>query len=382
MSHPLATRKDKSIYKVFVVDIFKQENGHLEGSFNNKTSCYLEDFFKEAIAKSPGEDSRGLGCLPARPARHLGSDINLSYWVDCNCENRRRMGLQPIKTWSLMKQVLRSRCGVENREGQRQGQARVKFMESSMRIQSQFFNFLIETCGAKPDHGMKAKEEGMGQELSIGCEDKPISLSLKPFLLCHEFFFKESKLFLELYASYVILGGKCMVKPFTWEQGLDVAHKFKSSSSYAYVEKQLLDSVARIKLSYHVLELLHDNLFFDHIVASFLSSCASMWSKIHIFLRSLVKSVYVKKISWFSWSLCDVFDAKLKGEFVENCDYVSYFLYSSMKIFYGFIPSIQLLCFVSHKFEFPYEEQEVLNFDKFFKVLLKHSWVSIISFSS
>ncbi|KAI5672874.1 hypothetical protein M9H77_13238 [Catharanthus roseus] len=42
------------------------------------------------------------------------------------------MRAKPIKTWSLTKQALRNRFGVENCEGQRQGQPKAKFMESSM----------------------------------------------------------------------------------------------------------------------------------------------------------------------------------------------------------------------------------------------------------
>ncbi|KAI5677713.1 hypothetical protein M9H77_08663 [Catharanthus roseus] len=60
----------------------------------------------------------------------LSYEVNVSW--NCKCENRRRMGSQPIKMWSLMKQVLRNRFGFKNREGQRQGQAKGKFMESSM----------------------------------------------------------------------------------------------------------------------------------------------------------------------------------------------------------------------------------------------------------
>ncbi|KAI5669854.1 hypothetical protein M9H77_19707 [Catharanthus roseus] len=197
-----------------------------------------------------------------------------------------------------MKQALKNRFGVENREGQRQGQTNVKFMESSMgekstkvdelsqaqdrkkfeaqdlanegslyyklyktisflpstsflsldyiikesnscslsifynRIQSQFFNFLTTTCGTKSNHGMKAKGDDMEKELSISYEDTSISLSLNIFLLCRELSFKELKLFLELNASYVTLVGNIMVNPFTCEQALDVAHMFKSSSSY------------------------------------------------------------------------------------------------------------------------------------------------------
>ncbi|KAI5649735.1 hypothetical protein M9H77_35740 [Catharanthus roseus] len=193
-------------------------------------------------------------------------------------------------------------------------------------IQSQFLDFLTTIFGRKPNHGMKAKGECMGKELSIRYEDTPIGLSLNHFLL----------------------------------RTLGVDHTLKCSSSCAYFEKQLLVSVARIKLSHHDLELLYDNLFIDLLVAHFSSSCASMWSKIHILLESLVESGYDERISWLSWSLSDVFHAKLKGEFVEKCDYESSFLYASMKTLDGFIPSIELLCFVSHRFEFPYNEQNNL----------------------
>ncbi|KAI5667651.1 hypothetical protein M9H77_17504 [Catharanthus roseus] len=67
------------------------------------------------------------------------------------------------------------------------------------------FDFIINESNKSQILGRKAKEEGMGKELSIGYEDTSISLSLNPFLLCHEFYFKELKLFLELYAAYVTL---------------------------------------------------------------------------------------------------------------------------------------------------------------------------------
>ncbi|KAI5676368.1 hypothetical protein M9H77_07318 [Catharanthus roseus] len=266
------------------------------------------------------------------------------------------MGAQQIKTWSLMKQALRTKFEVENHGGQRQGQANEEFMESSMGekptkanelsqaqdvldrksftmrrrtlvplIQPQSLDFLTTICGTNSNHGMKAKGEGMGKELGIGYEDTSISLSLNPFLLCHEFSFKELKLFLELNASYMTLIGNLRVNLVTCEQALDVAHMFKFSSPCAYLEKQLLDSVSRIKLSYHDLELLHYNFFFDHIVATFSSSCASICSKIHIFLESFFESGYDERISWFSWTLSDVFHVKLKGEFVEKYDYESSF---------------------------------------------------------
>ncbi|KAI5683010.1 hypothetical protein M9H77_04238 [Catharanthus roseus] len=100
------------------------------------------------------------------------------------------------------------------------------------------------------------------------------------------------------------------------------------------------------------------------------NSCSSMWSKIHIFFGSFVESGYDERVTWISWSLCGDFHAKFKGELVENCDYVSSFIYASMKNFDGFIPSILLLGFASHHFEFPYDEQKVLNVGKFLKALI------------
>ncbi|KAI5667948.1 hypothetical protein M9H77_17801 [Catharanthus roseus] len=114
------------------------------------------------------------------------------------------MGLRPIKTSSLMKKALRRKCGVKNHEGLGQGQAKVKLMESSMgdkreemresccdissplhslsteETQPQFFNVLTTTYGTKPNHRMKAKDEGMEKELSVGYEDTSIILYLKP----------------------------------------------------------------------------------------------------------------------------------------------------------------------------------------------------------
>ncbi|KAI5667357.1 hypothetical protein M9H77_17210 [Catharanthus roseus] len=87
------------------------------------------------------------------------------------------------------------------------------------------------------------------------------------------------KLFLELYASYVTLDGNMMVNPLTCDLTFDIDHMLKCSSPCAYLKKQLLVNVARIKLSYHDLEWLHDNLFFDFLLINFSSSCASMWKK-------------------------------------------------------------------------------------------------------
>ncbi|KAI5664204.1 hypothetical protein M9H77_23527 [Catharanthus roseus] len=107
-------------------------------------------------------------------------------------------------------------------------------------IQSQLLNFLTTTCGTKPNHGMKVKEEGMEKKLSIGFEDTPLCLSLNLFLLYHEFSFRELK-FLELYASYVTLVGNVMINPFTCDLAFDIDHMLKCSSPCAYLEKRLLE---------------------------------------------------------------------------------------------------------------------------------------------
>ncbi|KAI5681013.1 hypothetical protein M9H77_02240 [Catharanthus roseus] len=49
-------------------------------------------------------------------------------------------------------------------------------LSTSFLIQPQFLNFLTTTCGTKLNHGMKAKEEGMGKELSFEFLDELISL--------------------------------------------------------------------------------------------------------------------------------------------------------------------------------------------------------------
>ncbi|KAI5676210.1 hypothetical protein M9H77_07160 [Catharanthus roseus] len=56
-------------------------------------------------------------------------------------------------------------------------------------------SFLPSASFLKPNHGMKAREEGMGKELSISFEDTSLSLSLNPLFL---------------YASYVTLVGNKM----------------------------------------------------------------------------------------------------------------------------------------------------------------------------
>ncbi|KAI5672268.1 hypothetical protein M9H77_12632 [Catharanthus roseus] len=60
--------------------------------------------------------------------KSLSYEVNVLW--DCKCENRRRMGAQPIKTWSLMKQSLRNRFGVGNHEDK----YKAKQMEKSLNL--------------------------------------------------------------------------------------------------------------------------------------------------------------------------------------------------------------------------------------------------------
>ncbi|KAI5650459.1 hypothetical protein M9H77_36464 [Catharanthus roseus] len=61
-----------------------------------------------------------------------------------------------------------SECVIENHESLNEKQ--VKEI-----IQSQFLDYLTTICGTKLNHGMKAKGEGTGKELSIGYEDTSIN---------------------------------------------------------------------------------------------------------------------------------------------------------------------------------------------------------------
>ncbi|KAI5673136.1 hypothetical protein M9H77_13500 [Catharanthus roseus] len=59
-------------------------------------------------------------------------EVESLFYSYCVREDEKRMGLKPIKTWSLIKQALRIKFEVVNHERQGKGQSKVKFMESSM----------------------------------------------------------------------------------------------------------------------------------------------------------------------------------------------------------------------------------------------------------
>lgn len=63
------------------------------------------------------------------------------------------------------------------------------------RIPLQHLFSLISMLGKNQTMGCEDQGGGMGKEFSVNYEDITISLSLNPFLLCHEISFKELKLF-------------------------------------------------------------------------------------------------------------------------------------------------------------------------------------------
>ncbi|KAI5672736.1 hypothetical protein M9H77_13100 [Catharanthus roseus] len=121
-----------------------------------------------------------------------------------------------------------------------------------------------------------------------------------------------------------------------------IHHEKKNTCTFVKEEKSREEKVKSVVSAKESEGKIKENL----LVTTFSSSCAYMWSKIHIFFGSFVESGDDERVSCFPWSLYNDFHAKFKGDLVENCDYESIFLYAFMKNLDGFIPSIQLLSFV------------------------------------
>ncbi|KAI5653125.1 hypothetical protein M9H77_30312 [Catharanthus roseus] len=208
----------------------------------------------------------------------------LNDWWGCDCEYRRRMGIKPIKTWSLMKKALKIRYGVKNHEGQGQGQAKVK-LESSM---------VEESLKTHAMEDKKRVEQGsFDEELSI-TESIPTSLE----------------------------EWKCKKSVVSTKES-----EGKTEGS-ALLDVLILRNnfwIELLKKLFHDLELLHDNLFIDLIVSYLLCFGAFMWTKIDIFLGSFVESGYVERASWLSFYLCDNLHVKYMGKFVKECGYFAIF---------------------------------------------------------
>ncbi|KAI5681206.1 hypothetical protein M9H77_02433 [Catharanthus roseus] len=102
---------------------FRKRKGDCERHYE---SYNYGEYDLRSSSQTLGTTSRPLSCNKLKLPLLYGTFYPYEY------ENRRRMRAQPIKTWSLMKQSLRNKFGVENHERQRQGQAKEKFIESSM----------------------------------------------------------------------------------------------------------------------------------------------------------------------------------------------------------------------------------------------------------
>ncbi|KAI5681816.1 hypothetical protein M9H77_03044 [Catharanthus roseus] len=104
---------------------------------HNSYDCYegnrLGNYYKDrSYERAPRNEIRNGGNYVKMDDRFHKRRNDYERYCDSYNYGRRRMGLKPIKTWSLMKLELRIRCGDENYEGLGQGQSTVKFMESSM----------------------------------------------------------------------------------------------------------------------------------------------------------------------------------------------------------------------------------------------------------
>ncbi|KAI5650157.1 hypothetical protein M9H77_36162 [Catharanthus roseus] len=222
-------------------------------------------------------------------------------WWDCNCEYRIRMRLKPIKTWSLMKQALRIRCGVENYEGQGKGQAKVKFMESSMVEESLKTQAMEEKRTV--EQGSFNEEQSVIESISTLLEECEYTKSVVST--------KESE-------------GKTKENEKVEEKQDDIekSEETKEEMSSIPFEREKREEMREIR---------------------FISSL-DLLLKV-VMLRELVSSLVL---------------------------YVVYFMLSLKGSLLGIVICVifpLFLRFVSHQFEFPYDEKKVLIVDEFLKAL-------------
>ncbi|KAI5663120.1 hypothetical protein M9H77_22443 [Catharanthus roseus] len=167
--------------------------------------------------------------------KSLSYELNI--WWNCKCENRRRMGAQPIKTWSLMKQSLRNKFGIVNHVRQGQVQPKVKFMESLMVEESPKIKELSqakieeslkihvedETSEEEPlcimnEKRIEDKGRNMEKELGAIHEELPISLSLNPLLMCHKDYENHMEANLELFKVNLLVFENSNLRKEDFEQ--------------------------------------------------------------------------------------------------------------------------------------------------------------------
>ncbi|KAI5667572.1 hypothetical protein M9H77_17425 [Catharanthus roseus] len=267
--------------------------------------------------------------------KSLSYEVNV--WWDCTCENRRRMGAKPIKTWSLIKQVLRNIFGVENSEGQRQES---EHLECSKEKESEFDKservkenecFIEKQESEKEDQrekeivvfeksevdgchfnittyascvlGVEDRGRSMEKELGTILEDLPISLSLNPSLMFYEVSFVKLKLFLESYLSHVsIIGDFCAIS-FGGGLFLVVPYVSKCLFSHNSIQDSLMHSGTKFDPSCYGFGILDDTPLVDHNIIGFELDCA----------------------------LFNILYDECLGKFIDDVDYAFHFLDAFMK---------------------------------------------------
>ncbi|KAI5653698.1 hypothetical protein M9H77_30885 [Catharanthus roseus] len=208
--------------------------------------------------------------------------------MDSKCENRRRIGAQPIKTWSLMKQALRIRFGVANYERQIQDQPK------SLKIDVMEETSKEDPCCIMNEKSIGIKEKQRVEEKESKKEEQrlkdifilervrksiamlmklPLSLLVIPYELKKMkkelgAILEELPLFLEFYLSHVsIIGAFCVIS-FSGGLFLVVSYVSKCLSSYAFLENSLLHSGSMFDPSCYDLGVMN-NASIESIVVGF-----------------------------------------------------------------------------------------------------------------
>ncbi|KAI5653359.1 hypothetical protein M9H77_30546 [Catharanthus roseus] len=201
--------------------------------------------------------------------------------------------------------------------------------------------------------GRRSIEKEVGHIL----EDLSISLSLNPSSLCYEVSLEELKSLLDSYTFQMISLVELNIVSFVLEfdrnplQHVCTVTSMRGRRHTIEFEGQGKNVGGKLLLCYEDLTMsFSSKLFLFYFVFSF--------KELKLFLE--LNSFYEERVHCLVWIFCGDFHSKFKGEFVENCDYESPFLYASKKNLVGFISSIKLLCLESYKFEFPHEEQKEL----------------------
>ncbi|KAI5680975.1 hypothetical protein M9H77_02202 [Catharanthus roseus] len=264
-------------------------------------------------------------------------------------------------------QASRNRYGVENLkgQGQRQGQAKVKFMEPSIIEESTKVKELPQTIiAAKESFEDSCKDEG--EKLAYK-SIKIINFFPSNFYLCFEIYFKEIKLFSLVfmengYQFYFLnsLGTLLEKKQFIefnyiscaiprvdkYHYNLVVPSTYKCVSSYNSLKNQLVISDNIDVPSCFRCELVHEDSIVDLEVVRSRLDC----------------------------ELFDVFHDNFKEKFAGNRDSILSFFEIFMKNFVGALSLKKPLAFLGNQVEFLCHEQKLSNVIKSLNTLHENTF--------